>query len=150
MDDEVARLAARIQRLEDHEAIRRLLQDYRRTLDARDFAAYSELFAPDGEWHSESGHAKGPAAVRAMVEPVMGADGPIGSVPNLHLVVNPVIEVDGDRADAESTFVFIRLDDAGKPAVTVVGHYSDRFVRENGRWRFESRMTHTDIPAQPT
>ena len=45
-----ASLAARLQRLEDIEEIRTVLLNYGRFLDARDFAAYSRLFAKDGEW----------------------------------------------------------------------------------------------------
>ena len=43
-------LAARVQRLEDIDEIHGVLLDYGRFLDARDFAAYSRLFAKDGEW----------------------------------------------------------------------------------------------------
>ncbi len=45
-----ASLAARVQRMEDVEEIRIVLTEYGKTLDARDFAAYSQLFAKDGEW----------------------------------------------------------------------------------------------------
>src|SRR5262249_29539302 len=50
---------ARLQRLEDIEEIRLLLLDYGRFLDARDLAAYSRLFAKDGEWVGGFGSAKG-------------------------------------------------------------------------------------------
>ena len=43
-------LSARMQRLEDMEEIRTVLLNYGRYLDARDFGAYSRLFAKDGEW----------------------------------------------------------------------------------------------------
>ena len=57
-------LAARIQRLEDIEAIRTVLLNYGRFLDARDLPAYSRLFAKDGEWVGGFGSAKGPADER--------------------------------------------------------------------------------------
>ena len=47
---ENASLAARLQKFEDKEEIQNLLLDYGRHLDNRDFAAYSRLFAKDGEW----------------------------------------------------------------------------------------------------
>ena len=59
-----ASLAARIQRLEDIEEIRVLLTDYGRYLDAHDLAAYSHLFAKDGEWVGGFGSAKGPRAFK--------------------------------------------------------------------------------------
>ena len=43
-------LAARVRALEDREAIRTLWAEYGRTLDARDFAAFSQLFARDAEF----------------------------------------------------------------------------------------------------
>jgi hypothetical protein len=42
-------LAARVREPEDIEEIRTVLLDCGRYLDARDFAAYSRLFAQDGE-----------------------------------------------------------------------------------------------------
>lgn len=48
-------LAARVQRLEDIQAIQNLLLEYGRTLDAHDLKAYSNLFAKDGEWGEGSG-----------------------------------------------------------------------------------------------
>ena len=51
-------LAARVQALEARDAIRTLYAEYGRTLDARDFKAFSLLFSRD----AEVGSAKGPAA----------------------------------------------------------------------------------------
>jgi hypothetical protein len=53
-----------VQRLEDTEEIRNVLLDYGRFLDARDFAAYSRLFAKDGEWVG------GFAAIRTICCPI--------------------------------------------------------------------------------
>src|SRR5271165_7249420 len=66
-------LAARVQRLEDQEEIRMLLVDYGRSLDARDFVKYSSLFAKDGEWSGGFGTAKGPAAIKAMMDKEIGS-----------------------------------------------------------------------------
>src|ERR1700758_2289524 len=66
-------LAARVQRLEDEEEIRMLLVDYGRSLDARDFVKYSSLFAKDGEWSGGFGSAKGPAAIKAMMDKEIGS-----------------------------------------------------------------------------
>ncbi len=47
--------AAQMQRFLDQMAIQQLLIDYGRTLDNRDFAAYSQLFAEQGEWKGTLG-----------------------------------------------------------------------------------------------
>jgi hypothetical protein len=65
-------LESRLQRLEDMEEIRIVLTEYGRTLDARDFAAYSQLFAKDGEWVGGFGTVQGPAAIQAFMEKNVG------------------------------------------------------------------------------
>jgi ketosteroid isomerase-like protein len=146
MASDTASFEARLQRLEDVEAIRRLLQDYRRFLDAKDFAAYADLFSRDGgEWHGGLGRAQGPDAIRALLEEKIGYAAP-ERPQNGHLVVNPVIEVNGDSATAESTWVFVGLGDDGRPTMLLVGHYSDELVRDGGTWKFQRRRAHTDLP----
>src|SRR5690349_11213603 len=69
-------LAARVQRLEDIQEIQAVLLDYGRFLDARDFGAYSRLFAKDGEWVGGFGTVQGPAAIQAFMEKNLpGANG---------------------------------------------------------------------------
>ena len=62
MSGSQAGLEARLQKLEDIQEITSLFMSYRRTLDEREFATYSELFAPDGEWTGNLGSYTGPAA----------------------------------------------------------------------------------------
>jgi uncharacterized protein (TIGR02246 family) len=126
----------RIQRIEDQMAIERLLVEYGRTLDNRDFAAYSRLFARDGEWRGALGAYRGPATIKATMEKIFtdaAADIPKGS--NFHVMSNFIIDVQGDRATARSTFIFYKLDKA-KPVAEVAGRYEDVLVREDGAWRF--------------
>jgi uncharacterized protein (TIGR02246 family) len=132
-------LAARIQRLEDHQAIERLLLEYGRTLDNRDFAAYARLFAQDGEWKGALGSYRGPTAIQAAMERIFtdaAADIPRGS--NFHLMTNFIIDLQGDRATASSKFVFVKMDKS-RPDATVAGRYEDILIREKGVWRFLRR-----------
>ena len=80
---------------------------YRRTLDEREFAVYAELFAPDGEWVGNLGSFKGPAAIKQMLDDSVGTAFGIDPGDDFHLVANPDIRVDGDRATASSTWVFV-------------------------------------------
>src|SRR5439155_9468439 len=32
------------------------------------------------------------------------------------------------------------------PVMRLLGHYQDSYVRERGRWRYQRRIAHTDIP----
>jgi ketosteroid isomerase-like protein len=137
-------LAARIQRLEDLEVIRAVLLEYGRTLDAHDFAAYSRLFAADGEWVGGLGSVKGPAAIQAFMEKNIGA-GP-NTAHTYHLLSNFVIDVRGDTATAWSRWAYVTPGADGKPVIAQGGHYDDTFVRENGHWKFKRRVAASDLP----
>ena len=130
---------ARIQQMEDRLAIEHLLTEYGRTLDSRDFAAYSKLFAVNGEWKGALGTYRGPAAIQAAMEKIFtdaAADIPKGK--NFHVMSNFDISVQGDRATARSMFIFYKMQ-GSKPEATVAGHYEDILIRENGAWRFLQR-----------
>lgn len=132
-------IETRLQRMEDQAAIERLLLDYGRTLDNRDFAAYSQLFAANGEWKGTLGSYRGPAAIRAAMEKIFtdaAADIPKGK--NFHSMSNFVIDIQGDRATATSTFIFYKLN-GSKPEAEVAGRYEDILIRESGAWRFLQR-----------
>ncbi len=145
--DERARFD-RLRQLEDREAIWRLFMDYRRELDRRDFAAYSLLFADDGEWLGDLGCAKGPAEIRALLERTLEVYED-DSTRTYHLVGNPEIDVSGDRATARSMWCFITRDESDRPTLSLVGHYEDELVRADGVWRFQRRVAYCDVPYVP-
>lgn len=138
-------LAARLERMEDVEAIRNVLISYGRTLDAHDFGAYSRLFAKDGEWVGGFGTVKGPAAIEEFMTKNIGAPGKPGGT--YHLLTNFLIDVKGDTATAWSRWTFVTPGADRKPAMAQGGHYEDTLVREAGHWKFKRREAFTDIPA---
>jgi uncharacterized protein (TIGR02246 family) len=137
-------LAARIQRIEDTAAIQRLLLEYGRALDARDFKAYSLLFAKDGVWSGGMGTVQGPAAIQAFMEKAIR--GP-NAVHNYHMLSNFVIDVNGDTATAWSRWQFVVPGPNNTAVVAQSGRYDDTLVREDGRWKFKRRVASNDIPA---
>jgi uncharacterized protein (TIGR02246 family) len=143
-------VTARLARLEDLEAIRRLFQDYRRHLDRKDFRAYADLFAAEGEFVAGpdgSIRAKGPAAIFDLVDGMRGSLLTDKGGDDVHVAVNEVIELDGDRATAVSTWVYLLRAEGDVPEVAKVGHYEDVLTREGGRWKFLRRAAPMDIPA---
>ena len=53
---------------------------------------------------------------------------------------NPIIEIVGDSATAETDFVVLRLDDNGRANVTLLGRYRDHLRRrEDGKWVITTR-----------
>jgi hypothetical protein len=55
------------------------------------------------------------------------------------------IELDGDAATAWSRWLWVVVGDDKKPRVERAGHYEDKLVRENGRWKFLHRQAFTEI-----
>ena len=138
----VPALAARLQQFEDKAEIERLLLDYGRHLDSRDFAAYGRLFARDGEWVGGFGTASGgPAGIQAFMEKAMGTSP--NRANNYHLLSNFVVAVTGDTATAWSRWAFVVPGPAGA-AIAQAGRYDDLLVREDGKWRFKRRTASND------
>lgn len=60
-----------------------------------------------------------------------------------HLVLNPMVEVDGDTARARSTFCVVQATDTIALQPIVVGRYRDSFARDHSGWYFTDR--HIDV-----
>jgi hypothetical protein len=56
-----------------------------------------------------------------------------------HLVMNSVVEVDGDHATALSDLVVVKCDSNGW-RIASVGRYDDIIVRDGGEWRIKRRV----------
>lgn len=142
---DIGAIEARLGRLEDMEQIWKLLMEYKSHLDQRDFAAYSRLFTEDGEWFGNLGHARGPAEIEALLAQTLEVY-PDDSTRTLHLMANPVIELDGERARAESTWCYVTRDESDRPVLSLIGHYRDVLARDAGRWKFLRREAFLDFP----
>jgi uncharacterized protein (TIGR02246 family) len=139
-------LEQRVQRMEDESAIRKILIEYGAYLDAKDYHAYAALFAHDGVWQGGFGTFTGPAAIEAMLVKNLGAPEPgFVNKANFHLLTNPIIAIDGDRAHVTSKYLFWTAVD-NKPTPLLAGRYVDDFVRENGAWKIARRVTWGAIP----
>jgi hypothetical protein len=156
----VEALAARLQTLEDLEEIRNLLVAYGRSLDSRDFRAYSQLFTKDGEWSGGMGTVTGgPQAIYDFMTSRIGGarqgggGSGQGGGSSYHIMSNFKIDVNGDTATASSRWTFVTA--ARGPGINLAGTYEDTLVRENGEWKFKKRQAFNDVTApgagpQPT
>jgi len=138
-------VGARLHRIEDQLAIERLLMQYGAALDSRDFAAYSQLFAANGSWSGGLGTFKGPATIKAAMEKAFSAPSAPAAGGSFHVLTNPLIEVQGDRATALSRWTFFTTVE-GKPTPTLAGRYEDTLIKENGSWKFLSRVASGGAP----
>ena len=138
-------LPARIRRLEDLEAIRQVFVDYGHHLDRGDLEAYAELFAEDGEvLLGPMGRARGRAEIREL----MGRATAASAGRSWHLVTNPIIELDGDRATAEVMWTVVVRGEDGQAVLGMLGRHRDVLVRRDGRWLFLRREGHIDVPSR--
>jgi uncharacterized protein (TIGR02246 family) len=138
----------RLQRVEDELSIRRVLVDYSATQDAKDYAAYADLFAREGEWVNGRTVHKGRAAILKMLVDLYG-NPPAGYVnaESYHISSNAQVDVQGDRATARSRHLLVMRGPNGEPTPMLAGRYEDEFIREDGKWKILRRV---DYPVMPT
>lgn len=136
---DMATLAARVQRLEDLEAVRGAWLDYCNRLDAEDFDALGDVFTEDAALEMSGlagaldGRYEGRRSIiddfyrRTAGDP---AAAPIGAMTG-HLSTNMQIELAGDEATTLAYFFEI-VDDN----LVLIGTYQHRMRRHADRWRF--------------
>lgn len=61
-----------------------------------------------------------------------------------HCLLNQSCEIDGETAHAETYFLFVSMNRAGKPTTMGGGRYVDRFEKRTGEWRIAARVTLRD------
>jgi SnoaL-like protein len=127
-------LEKRITVLEDIEAIKQLKARYCAVCDDdHNPDKITTLFAEDGIWEGgDFGKAAGHAAIRKLFE---GFQKMIGF--SQHNVMNPIIEVDGNRARGVwyllGPFTF-RKDNGAR---WIACKYEDDYVKVNGEWKYQ-------------
>lgn len=141
-------LMARLQVLEDREAIRALLVSYARTLDERDFAGFEQLWARDAEFVGGANNsAKGPAAIRDLLQSLLKVNAAPVTGRDWHLVMNQTVEVTGDTATGFSRGTWVVTDPEKQLRISIIANYYDQFVREGGRWKFRRHQIGGTPPA---
>ncbi len=144
-------LERRLQVLEDIESIRRLKARYCQACDDdHDPDAVAACFVRDGlwEWPELGIRAKGLAAIRAYIGGVRDSGRMRHSA---HMVTNPVITVDGDRATGQWRLLMLyttRPVDGRVEHYRIIGRYDEAYVRQDGTWLFERLSVTVDENGQ--
>lgn len=139
-------LEARIRRLEDIEAIRQLKATYcdlcdAGLSDARNRDALVSHFSADATVDFGMGEGSVFAGEEGL-KTFFGQVVPGGVSFCMHMVHNSVIDVQGDRATGRWYFEAPTTNAmSGKPQ-WMAGRYEERYVREDGVWKFASIKTH--------
>jgi uncharacterized protein (TIGR02246 family) len=126
--------------------IREIIERSVRYIDDQDANAFAELFEEDGVMQLAGTVFAGREALRDMFR---GAEsgarwtepgGLLKQPEIMHLTTNPVIDVDGDRATAETDMITLRRGEDGRAKITLLARYRDRLRRGgDGRWLISSR-----------
>ena len=138
----------------DRSEITDLLYRYAELIDDGDFDGVGELLArasfggPDTPRVSGAAPIAGLFAATTRRFPVQGrgrhrAD--LGTPRTRHLVLNPIVEIDGDTASARSTFCVVQATDRVPLQPIVVGRYYDRFARDPQGWYFTERIADVEM-----
>jgi 3-phenylpropionate/cinnamic acid dioxygenase small subunit len=57
-----------------------------------------------------------------------------------HVMVDPFVDIDGDNARVEATWLFFNQQPGEAPSVLAWGRYRDRLRREGSAWRIAERV----------
>jgi hypothetical protein len=127
--------------------IRELLERYMRYNDDRAADQLLELLDEDIRFQVVGNVYAGREEVRQLFS-TADSDPPSWTEPgellkqpgSVHISSNPIIEVDGDDATAETDFLVINRDESGRAFSSLVGRYRDRLRRrDDGRWVITTR-----------
>lgn len=110
--------------------IRRTLAEYCQLLDDGRFDEWIDVFTEDVAFAVMGRTLQGRDAVRAFIEPSQQAD-----ARGRHMISEPLIRIDSDRADVTTDYCFIGQD----LAVSSAGRYHDVVVNDGDRWRISER-----------
>ncbi len=143
-------LLARLSALEAERDVLRNLYRYGHTIDVGDADGWVDCFTEDGIFQTSSPrpeypplHIRGRPGLLAFIAQHTRPPG----LWHKHLLIEPLIDVDGDAAAVRAYFVVV-VEHDGAPTVRVFGHYEDQLRREaDGRWRFTDRHAFIDSVA---
>ena len=132
---DIEELGQRIQTLEDIEAIKKLKARYCAGADERDEEKFVGCFTEDAIWDGGSfGRYEGREAIQKFFH----------SIPKIlgfaiHYVMNPRIEVNGDKATGNWYLLEpCTMLEGGEQAVWGVAKYEEEYVKVNGEWKMQN------------
>jgi hypothetical protein len=139
--------AAMLELLLEERAVLRTLHRYCHSMDYGLEEEWTSVFTDDGIFdvrkavdgtilHREEGREELAAYIAGYPKPPASF--------NKHIMVDPLIEIDGDRATARSYWMALRNDADGHPAMTSFGRYLDSLAKVDGTWRIKERLAEVE------
>ena len=132
--------------MSDRDTILDLIYRYAELIDSGDFEGLGDLLARAGFGGPGTPTVTGARNIAALFGMTTKRFDDDGTPKTRHLVLNPIVEVDGDTAAARSTFCVVQATDAIALQPIVVGRYFDQFAREpGGDWYFTERIAAVEM-----
>jgi SnoaL-like domain len=135
--------------LEAYVAISQVKARYCRMLDTKDWAGYADVFTED--FILDTSSAGGPAAIHGREAAVKFIRAAVETAYTAHQVHSPEITLGGDTADVIWAMQDRVVWGDRRPTPSYIGHtgyghYHERYVRRNGRWRIAAqRLTRLHV-----
>jgi 3-phenylpropionate/cinnamic acid dioxygenase small subunit len=130
----------------DKVEIHELLYRYAELIDAGDFDGVGRLLAHATFGGPASGSASGEQIIAKLFATTTRRYPEHGNTPRTrHLVLNPIVELDGDTATARSTFCVVQATETLPLRPVVVGRYVDTFSRDDHGWHFTERRVDVEM-----
>jgi 3-phenylpropionate/cinnamic acid dioxygenase small subunit len=131
-----------LEKLADKLAITELLYRYAELIDAGDFDGVGALLGR-GNFMGVSGAEK----IAKLFATTTHRFPEHGNTPRTrHLVLNPIVEVDGATATSRSTFCVVQNTETVPLQPIVVGRYADAFARDTAAgWHFTERKVDVEM-----
>jgi hypothetical protein len=139
VNERLAALEARLQAVEDQLAIHRLVNSWGPAVDTGSGEAAAALFSEDAVLQSDLSYLVTPASVKAMVY----GEGHQSLIRggSAHIPAFPIVNVDGDRANAVGYTRVYRFTPEGYEVWRVSANYWE-FRRTPDGWRVTNRTNH--------
>jgi len=128
----------------DQQAVRDLVARTAARLDREDFSGWLELFDAGAEYalcayspeirRTMSWWKSGRATLEKQLREIPQHERDAAS--RLHVLGPVLVELDGDRARAETSFALFRTMPDGETKLYVVGRYEDEVVKKSGAWLY--------------
>ena len=145
VEERLGRLEARLRALEDERGVIANMHRYAHSIDYGLEGEWVDCFREDGafdmrrapDFDRPGNRIEGRAALAAFIATHTRAP----ETWHKHVMAQPRIAVEGDRARAVSFFTRLDEDETGVPYVLVFGRYRDTVERcGDGLWRFRERI----------
>ena len=129
----------------DREAITDLIYRYAELIDAGDFDGVGQLLARAQFGGPRTPTVPGADNIAAVFAMTTKRFADTGTPRTRHLVLNLIVEIDGDTAAARSTFCVVQATATVPFQAIVAGRYYDRFARDGHGWHFTERIADVEM-----